>query len=257
MQVIKSNSLKPSLNLILNNSSISGVIWRSAEIAALSEKAMKRPVLDLGCGDGRFTKIMFNERLDWGVDISEKEIEKARQKGSHIHYLVSAAHSIDLPSNSIQTVFSNSVFEHIPNLNGVLREISRILKPGGELVFTTHAPSSKNFFGAIFLRKLGLSPLAKFYEKVFVNQLQLATLWSRKRWEKELTKVDMQIENFEEMTTPLSAFWYEFFMPVTFIQNRVPIFKKIPLAKIVFLIIRPNLGSIKNGRNYFIRARKK
>ena len=156
----------------------------------------------------------------------------------------------------METVFSNSVVEHIPNLGLVLQEISRILKPGGEFIFTTHAPSSRKFWGAMFLKKAGLAPIARLYEKIFLEQLQLRTLWSYKRWSAELKSAGLQIEEFKTTTPPVSAFWYEIFMPATFIQNRIPVLKKIPLAKIVFMIIRPDLKSVENGRNFFFRARK-
>lgn len=256
MKRLKTRNLNDSLKRMLNGASISGAIWRCHEIAALSGLTLKRSVLDLGCGDGRFTKIMFAKKLDFGLDKAATEIEKAKQKGTHLNYIVADAHRIPLPSHSIETVFSNSVVEHIPNLGLVLQEISRILKPGGEFIFTTHAPSSKKFFGVYLLNKIGLKFLAQLYEKVFVHQLQLRTLWSLNRWKKELAKVGIRIDEFELITPPRSAFWYEFFMPPTLLQNRLTFLKKLPFAKIVFFLLRPDLNSTKDGRNFFIRARK-
>lgn len=256
MKGLKTRNLNDSLKRMLNGASISGAIWRCHEIAALSGLTLKRPVLDLGCGDGRFTKIMFAKKLDFGLDKSATEIEKAKQKGTHLNYIVADAHNIPLPSNSIETVFSNSVVEHIPNLAPLLQEVSRILKPGGEFIFTTHAPSSTKFFGVYILNKIGLTPLAQLYEEVFVHQLQLRTLWSSNRWEKELSKVGIRVEEFELITPPRSAFWYEFFMPLTLAQNRLPLLKEIPFARIIFWLIRPKFRPTKTGRNYFIRTRK-
>ncbi len=75
---IKPNSLKKTLSSFINNASISGAVWRTSEITALSRVALKRPVLDLGCGNGSFAKLIFTEKLDYGLDISESELNKAR-----------------------------------------------------------------------------------------------------------------------------------------------------------------------------------
>src|SRR6266542_2974275 len=137
-EIIKAKPLKKGISDFIKIASVSGIIWRSWEIAALSKIVLKRPVLDLGCGDGKFSKIVFAQKLDYGLDISDLNINKAKKNYAYLEYFVASAANIPLPKQSVQTVFSNSVFEHIKNLDPVLSEISRILKPGGELIFTTH-----------------------------------------------------------------------------------------------------------------------
>lgn len=257
LKTVKANSFIIAFEKFAKNASVSGIIWRSPEIASLSNIILKRPILDLGCGDGRFTKIMFKDKLDYGLDLSEKDIELAKKVNSHFQYLVGDAHKIGLPNKSIQTVFSNSVVEHITNLEGVLKEISRVLKSNGNFIFTTHAPSSKNFWGSKFLYKLGLNFIGVRYENFFVKQLQLKTLWGGMRWEKELRKVGLEIVELKTTTPPISSFLYEFFMPFTFIQNRISILKVIPFGKFIYSLLNPNLSTVKNGRNFYIIAKKR
>ena len=258
MQIIKTNPLKTSLDLFLNNASISGAIWRRTEIAALSGITLKRPVLDLGCGDGRFTKLMFSGKLDYGLDISKGAIEKARKNKIYKSYIISDAHIIPLPDKSIQTVFSNSVFEHIPNLLPVLAELSRVLKPSGKIIFTTHSPLSKNFYGVRILKKLNLNRIARIYEKIFCQMLQLKTVWDKETWYKNLNSVGFEAQEIHTIVSPKTAFWYELFMPITFLQNRIPILKKMKMTKLVLFFMRPNFSEPHpEGRNFFIVAQKR
>ncbi len=100
-------------------------------------------VLDLGCGQGLQTQL-----LAWdcakvvGVDVSPSAIEQARQRSrfspvrSRLQFYCSPLEEAGLPSDHFDHVFSFCVLEHIPNLDVVLAELARIVKPGGELHFT-------------------------------------------------------------------------------------------------------------------------
>lgn len=255
--IVKPRPVKEVVQTFINRATISGTIWRSHEVAALAGLKLYRPILDLGCGNGTFAKTIFSGKIDYGLDVSRDEIAKARRNKAYKNYIVSDAHVIPLADKSIQTVFSNSTFEHIPGLEGVLAEVSRILMPRGELIFTTHSPASKDFYGVKILRKLELGILAKIYERVFSNMLQLETTWSLKTWKRNLLNAGLKVEETKTMVSPRIAFWFEFFLPFTYFQNRLPFLKKIRITKLVLLIIRPNYyESSRNGRNFFIRAKK-
>lgn len=254
---IKTYPAKEGISNFIQIASVSGIIWRSYEIAAFSKLNLERPVLDLGCGDGRFAKLIFTEKLDYGLDVSKQSVMRAKKSNAYLHYFVADAGKIPLPDQSIQTVFSNSVFEHIENLNSVLSEISRILKPGGELIFTTHDPSSKEFFIAKLLRKIKLIPVALFYEKVFIKLLQLETVWDINTWHKKLSLVGIEVYESKMLVSPKDALFYEIFLPFAYLQNRFNILKKIPFTKYFFLILKPDFNQkINSGRNLFIQARK-
>lgn len=256
-QKISPYPIKSSLSKFIKQGSISGSIWRAQEIISLSNSILNPPVLDLGCGDGSFVKLVFNGKLDFGLDLSSSKISKAKQIKAYKNYIIADAHKIPLSTNSINTVFSNSVFEHIPNLDGVIYEISRVLKPGGELIFTTHSPQSKKFYFSSFLRGFGLNLLANYYENIFTKMLQLRTLWTIKKWERILARAGLKVTKKKLLVSERNGFWYEILMPLTFIQNRFSIFKKIGLTNLLFKLIKPDFGqNVKNARDYFIRAKK-
>jgi SAM-dependent methyltransferase len=98
--------------------------------------------VDIGCGNGfvggilkRMTSI---EELH-GVDPVESFTNETAANG-YSGFTCATAGSIPLESGSFDCVVSICVMEHIPDLDGALREALRLLKPGGALVLTTPAP---------------------------------------------------------------------------------------------------------------------
>jgi len=257
MEEIQTKPSDRSINRFIGSSSVSGAFWRSSEIAVMSGLKLKKPVLDLGCGNGRYADIVFDGTIDIGLDISHRAIKEARKNNVYGKYIVSDANNIPLPDKSVNSVFSNSVFEHISDLKPVIKEVGRILSKGGHLVFTTHAPLSKRYFGASLLKKLRLDKLAFWYKNYYLHMHQLKTTWSLKRWREELGRAKLKIVVSKETISPGTAFWYELFMPISFLQNRLPVLKKNSLSRTIFRIINPDYKSTcKNGRNYYIEAVK-
>jgi SAM-dependent methyltransferase len=96
-------------------------------------------VLDVGTSHGNWYKFLrtagFKEVI--GVELDEKRAEEARQTGYDIVYNCDAA-KVPRESCSLSAAVSNDVFVHILQLNdkiAVLKEIERLLRPGGVFVF--------------------------------------------------------------------------------------------------------------------------
>lgn len=100
-------------------------------------------VLDLGCGEGRHV-ISFYVEADVhaiGVDLGFHDLKKSAEKfvpfaqpqnpRKHFHLACSNALQLPFADASFDKVVCSEVLEHIPDYHGALREISRILKPGG------------------------------------------------------------------------------------------------------------------------------
>lgn len=114
--------------------------WRAIEIAAL----LRQPLptgrgLDLGCGDGKLTKIILDRsgpRELVGVDVDSNETDIARELGLYRDVLTADASSIPVAPEFFDFVLSNSVLEHIPNLEAVIAEVRRVLRSGGMFITT-------------------------------------------------------------------------------------------------------------------------
>jgi len=110
--------------------------------------------LDLGCGDGILTDILFKRvgkvpRLV-GVDIDPLETEAAAAYPFYERIHTCPAQAIPEPDDSFDYVVSNSVLEHIPDLESVIGEVARVLKPGGRFYFTVPGPGfHENLRGSV------------------------------------------------------------------------------------------------------------
>lgn len=117
--------------------------WKRAERRTayfISYGAMEagKKVLEIGCGTGIFTgKIGQSGAAVVGVDISPDFINLAKNKvqAPNITFRIEDVQSLSFPDNEFDTVIGSSVLHHL-ELVPALKEIKRVLKPGGRLVIT-------------------------------------------------------------------------------------------------------------------------
>jgi len=121
-----------------------------------------QPVLDVGCGDGRFCYELKDEHVELsGVDFSERAITFARAFNPSVSFFVHDLLSLRLPKTFDAAVMIETL-EHFPpeKTSLVLKNISSVLKEGGTLVLTvpsTNLPlATKHYqhFTASSLREL-------------------------------------------------------------------------------------------------------
>jgi len=172
--------------------------WRAVEIdQVISCHFPEGFGLDLGCGDGKLTKIILEgvgHRELVGVDIDPKETEQAAQLKIYQRIHTIPANKIPEPDETFDFVFSNSVLEHIDNLEDVLRETARLLKPGGVFLFTV--PGDK------FHQCLRGSLLPWVSRQAYLNEIdsRCAHLryWSVEDWRQHLLENRLEIEQVTE-----------------------------------------------------------
>ena len=89
-------------------------------------------VLDFGCGSKPYRDIFTVEKyigLDYGTEVSEKNELLA----ADVFY---DGKTIPFEANHFDSVFSSEVLEHVFNPDEILKEINRVLKPGGHILLT-------------------------------------------------------------------------------------------------------------------------
>lgn len=128
--------------------------WRAFEIQALALAGLPEGRgLDLGCGDGKLTDILLDltgSRRMVGIDPDPLETEAAGAFPFYQAVHTCPGDAIPEPDASFDFAISNSVLEHIPNLEPVIAEVSRLLKPGGQFFFTVPGPGfHANLAGAL------------------------------------------------------------------------------------------------------------
>jgi SAM-dependent methyltransferase len=141
---------------------------RTLECQLYAEHPVEHPVLDIGCGEGLFAKVLFAEKVDTGIDPNPKELERARELGAYGELIQCEGASIPKPDRSYKTIFSNSVLEHIPDLEPVLREAHRLLAPGGRFYFTVPLDNFDKYSAlARLLHGAGLNSFAERYRRFY------------------------------------------------------------------------------------------
>lgn len=116
--------------------------------------------LDVGCGDGFFLQAVadrFGGQIEYyGGEYSEYQREKASRRGNLKIYHLDLEDCICFSDLYFDFVYSGEVIEHLYNPDLLLKEVGRILKPGGGFVITT--PNMNSWVSRV-LFFLGLQPL--------------------------------------------------------------------------------------------------
>lgn len=102
-------------------------------------------ILDIGSGDGWWDKrIAARGASVVGIDMNDKRLAMAevRNADPHIEYRYMDAHQMDFPDASFDKVLSMCVLEHLRDDRAVLGEAARVLKPGGQLIFSCDSMSN-------------------------------------------------------------------------------------------------------------------
>ena len=104
-------------------------------------------VLDIGCGKGGIiiSCALRGATEAIGIDIDEKELEIARRRASsyglkNVQFLKNKGEDLFFPDNSFDLVIATSVLEHVENPHKVLKEMVRVLSPGGVIFIVSPNP---------------------------------------------------------------------------------------------------------------------
>jgi len=123
--------------------------------------------LDAGCGSGTFSRMLAQSgHTVLGVDASEQMLIEATDNigdlaGRLSFRLIETVESLPFPDESFDGVICLSVLEYLECPDDALKEMSRILKPGGTIIFSV--PHGHSFLRSIqkIYRRLGISQREK------------------------------------------------------------------------------------------------
>ncbi|MEL6620406.1 MAG: bifunctional 2-polyprenyl-6-hydroxyphenol methylase/3-demethylubiquinol 3-O-methyltransferase UbiG [Pseudomonadota bacterium] len=101
-----------------------------------------RDVLDLGCAGGFMAEALAERGANvTGLDPAGQAIKAARthaaQQGYRIDYRIGVGEALEFDANSFDIVVCVDVLEHVQDLDQVLEEVARVLRPGGLFLFDT------------------------------------------------------------------------------------------------------------------------
>lgn len=173
-------------------------LLRSVEARLFQKIELPEPVLDLGCGDGHFASMTFDRSIKAGIDPWWGPLKKARLSGAYDNVILSLGDQLPFPESYFGSVISNSVLEHIPDVQPVLCDASRVLKPGGILVATMPSHYFTKFLaGANYLEIIGLKSFADGYRRFFNRISRHAHTDEPEIWAKRFAIAGLKIEYWQ------------------------------------------------------------
>ncbi|MFO7742441.1 MAG: class I SAM-dependent methyltransferase [Anaerolineae bacterium] len=143
-------------------------LLRAVEARFYRDLSLPDPLLDLGCGDGHFGSVALEGRVSAGFDPWWVPLQEARRRGAYSTLAQAVGARMPFSDRHFATVVSNSVLEHIPDVQAVLDEVARVLKPGGWFYFCVPGPSFTRFLlVGRALDRLGCRRMADAYRRFF------------------------------------------------------------------------------------------
>ncbi len=112
----------------------------SAHILSKLALTNNQKVLSMGCGRGsdeKNIKTLFSKTDICSIDISLEMIKRAIHNLSPSRFSIAITEKAPFPDNSFDRIIAREVIEHVMDPALMLKEVSRILKPGGIAVITT------------------------------------------------------------------------------------------------------------------------
>ena len=110
------------------------------EVRKKFESISAGDILDVGTDNGDFINVLKKALGGYnsftGIDISEDELEKARErfKDSPVNFIAMNAEAMTFQDNQFDTVCISYSIHHLENIDTVLAEMYRVLKPGGHFI---------------------------------------------------------------------------------------------------------------------------
>lgn len=112
----------------------------------------KGETLEVGVGTGKTLPYYPPEVNITAIDFSPKMLKQAKKRFAndpHIKFLEMDVQNLQFPDNSFDTVVTSCVFCSVPDPVKGLKEIRRVLKPGGQLLMLEHMRSHMKIIGRL------------------------------------------------------------------------------------------------------------
>jgi len=176
---------------------------RAVEARFFQDLDLPSPTLDVGCGDGHFASLTFERPLDVGLDPSGEPIRQAAKFGGYRGLVQADGSCIPFPDGYFASGVSNSVLEHIPRVQEVLAEISRVLKSGAPFVFSVPNPGYLDSLAVPgWLGKIGLSRIGATYTGWFRRMSRVFHAEPAEVWQNWLEKAGFVLERQWDYFSP-------------------------------------------------------
>ena len=151
--------------------------------------------LEMGCGRGVGTNLIFDlfgadsvDAFDLDARMVALARERLRPRGSRARLWVASATTIPVASSTYDAVFDFGIIHHIPEWRVALREVERVLKPGGifyaeEMLgaFITH-PIARRLFDHPQTDRFDVTAFGAALQEAGLRVDAMEQLWGATAW---------------------------------------------------------------------------
>jgi SAM-dependent methyltransferase len=181
-------------------------LLRAVEASQYQDLDLPEPILDLGSGDGLFADLVFNFKINVGLDPWwEPLVESQRYPDSYDGLVQADGAGMPFSTGHFASALSNSVLEHIDHVDDVLAETGRVLRPGAPFIFC--CPNTGYYLQLLvpaILRKIGLDKLAEVYISWFMRMSRTYHADMPEIWQQRLVRAGFTLER-----------WWNYFPPAS------------------------------------------
>ena len=190
---------------------------RSYECYILSRQKFEHPILDIGCGDGIFAAVLFDGKIDVGIDYDAGELDRAQKRGAYQELICCGAQQIPKQNGSFKTIFANSVLEHIIPIREVLKEARRLLADDGRVYLTL--PTDKFDQYTVVnqcLVKLNMRTQAEGFRRSFNSFWKHYHCYNIEGWQKLFEECGLSVMRSREYNPKGSCLLNDLLVPFSF-----------------------------------------
>jgi ubiquinone/menaquinone biosynthesis C-methylase UbiE len=199
----------------------------AAEFAGLREGTT---VLEPGAGAGEFTgKLARTGATICAVELSPSQVALGRQKlsqASNVRWIVGDAGSLEFPDNHFDAVVGLSVLHHF-DLDKVLPELIRVLKPGGRFFFSEPNMMNPQIFLEKNVRWIGRRLQNSPDETAFCR-------WSLSRRLRTVGFADVKVVPVDFLHPAIPAFAIGFMERVNALLEQLPLVREVAGSLFIF-----------------------
>ncbi|MBI9048276.1 MAG: class I SAM-dependent methyltransferase [Anaerolineaceae bacterium] len=194
---------KEFLELNINSLPYFRGLLRAVEAQVYQEYDLPHPIYDLGCGDGHFESITFDEIIDVGLDPWAAPLKEAVITNGYDLVIQGNGDRVPFSNGVFKSAFSNSVLEHIPDVDAVLKETNRILEMDAPFLFCVpNHQFLRNLSISNFLDRIGLKKMADVYRELFNKISRHHHCDSPETWKKRLDESGFEIVDYWHYFSP-------------------------------------------------------
>lgn len=246
------------------------VLFKGIEIIAAAEFDYPGRGLDLGCANG-FTGSTLKGRSDiaelHGLDRLPHPLHP-----QYASFVTGDATRMPYADGTFDFIVSFGVIDHISDLDAVLGEASRVLKPGGTLTFAIQTP---RFRESTFWYKafsfLGLHGKARDFQDYRDVYDMIHHYRSEESWRDTLARAGMTLETIDYIFEDRHLFWYDVMNMQTYFLNvffadylrsfleRYPRVRRLVSSasvKVASFLLSGGSATRRNATRYLFRARR-